>query len=154
MIIIRKCNFVCSGHIVDSQTGECAMKENRKHKRYQVPDGSFVTLGPSNSILGQILDISMGGLAFRYINSRPETPKHESYVDIYLTEGNLCLAAVPIKAVSDFETSDTVTCKADGPLPVSCRGMRRCGLQFGEMNQGQMSQLATCIQSQTIGAIA
>jgi len=135
----------------------CAMKEtkeHRRHERYQVPEGSFVTLGPSNSILGQILDISMGGLAFRYMNSRSEAPRHESYLDIYLTEGDLCLAAVPVKAVSDFETYDTVTCKADGPLPVSCRGMRRCGVQFGEMTEGQMSQLASCIQSQTIGAMA
>lgn len=128
--------------------------EHRKHTRYQVPEGSFVTLGPSSSVLGQILDISMGGLAFRYINSRSDAPKQESYVDIYLTEGDLCLAAVPVKAVSDFAAPDTVTCKADGPLPVSCRGMRRCGVQFGEMTQGQMSQLAHCIQSHTIGALS
>jgi hypothetical protein len=128
-------------------------KENRKHERYQVPEGSFVTLGPSNAIVGQILDISMGGLAFRYINNHSEAPKQEAYADIYLTEGDLCLAAVPIRAVSDFDAPDTVTCKADGPLPLSCRGMRRCGLEFGEMTQGQMSQLAHCIQSQSIGPL-
>jgi hypothetical protein len=128
-------------------------KEHRQHSRYQVPEGSFVTLGPSNSILGQILDISMGGLSFRYINSQPDKPAHELHVDIYLSEGDMCLGRVPIKAVSDLETPDTVTCKADGPLPVSCRAMRRCGVQFGEMTQGQISQLASCIQTQTIGGL-
>jgi len=53
-------------------------KEHRKYTRYHVPEGSFVTLGPSNAILGQILDISMGGLAFRYINSQPKETEYES----------------------------------------------------------------------------
>ena len=128
-------------------------KEYRKHKRYQVPEGSFVTVGSGKSVMGQVLDISMGGLSFRYVTNHSEAPKQESYADIYLTEGNLCMASVPIKAVSDFETRDTVTCKADGPLPVSCRGMRRCGVEFGEMTQAQMSQLASCIQSQTTGVL-
>ena len=128
-------------------------KEQRKHERYEVPEDSFVTLGPSNSILGQILDISMGGLAFRYINSQPNGPTDELYLDIYLTEGDLCMGRVPIKAVSDLETPDTVTCKADGPLPVSCRSMRRCGVEFGEMTHGQISQLASCIQNRTIGGL-
>jgi hypothetical protein len=104
--------------------------------------------------MGQILDISMGGLAFRYINNHSEAPKRESYADIYLTEGDLCLEAVPIRAVSDFDAPDTVTCKADGPLPVSCRGMRRCGIEFGEMTEGQISQLTHCIHSQSIGVVA
>ena len=129
-------------------------KENRKYARYQVPEGSFVTLGPSSAIMGQILDISMGGLAFRYINNHSKTPIQESYADIYLTEGDLCLASVPIRAVSDFDAPDTVTCKADGPLPVSCRGMRRCGVEFGEMTEAQMAQLTQCIQSQSIGTAA
>ena len=128
-------------------------EENRRHERYQVPEGSFVTLGPSNSILGQILDISMGGLAFRYINSQPAAPTSQSYLDIHLTEGDMCMGRVPIKAVSDIETPDTVTCKADGPLPVSCKAMRRCGVQFGEMTHAQISQLASCIQTQAIGAL-
>jgi hypothetical protein len=129
-------------------------RENRKHERYQVPEGSFVTLGPSNTIMGQILDISMGGLGFRYITNHSEVLPQESYADIYLTEGDLCLTGVPIKAVSDFDAPDTVTRKADGPLPVSCRGMRRCGVKFGDMTDSQMSQLARCIQSQTIGFVA
>jgi hypothetical protein len=129
-------------------------KEHRKHQRYQVPEGSFVTLGPSKAVMGQILDISMGGLAFRYINNHSEAPKQESYADIYLTEGDVCVSSVPIRAVSDFDAPDTVTRKADGPLPVSCRGMRRCGVEFGEMTQSQVSQLAQCIQSQSIGALA
>jgi c-di-GMP-binding flagellar brake protein YcgR len=129
-------------------------KENRRYTRYHVPEGSFVTLGPSSTIMGQILDISMGGLAFRYINNDSKTPTRESYADIYLTEGDLCLASVPIRTVSDFDAPDTVTCKADGPLPVSCRGMRRCGVEFGDMSEAQMAQLMQCIQSQSIGAAA
>jgi hypothetical protein len=129
-------------------------RENRKHTRYQVPEGSFVTLGPSKAVMGQILDISMGGLAFRYINNHSEAPKHEGLADIYLTEGDVCVTSVPIKTVSDFDAPDTVTRKADGPLPVSCRGMRRCGVEFGEMSQSQMSQLAQCIQAQSMGALA
>ena len=46
------------------------LKERRKHKRFQVPTGAFVALGPHGKILGKVVDISVSGLAFGYINGQ------------------------------------------------------------------------------------
>jgi hypothetical protein len=127
-------------------TDRAEIVEQRRYKRYEVPTGSFVALGPQNSILGQIMDISMGGLAFRYMDSKK--PIDESYLDIFLTERDFCLGKVPVKAVSDCEIDNTVACKlVEGVY--RCTAMRRSGVQFGELTHHQMSQLEHFIQNHT-----
>ena len=127
------------------------MVDHREHVRYRVPKESFVTIGTDEPIMGQIIDISMGGIAFRYMDSKK--PTDESHLNMFLTEGNVCLDQVPIKAVSDHEIPNTVLCKTVDEIPPSCRTMRRCGAQFGDLTQHQMSQLQQCIQNHTTGVI-
>jgi hypothetical protein len=128
-------------------TDRAEIVEQRRYGRYAVPTGSFVALDPQNSILGQIMDISMGGLAFRYMDSKQ--PMDESYLDIFLTERDFCLGKVPIKAVSDYEIDNTVTCKLVEGVPYRCTTMRRSSVQFGELTHHQMSQLEHFIQNHT-----
>ena len=123
--------------------------ERRKHKRYQVPAGSFVALGPHNTILGQIIDISMGGLAFRYMDSKK--PTDGSHIDIFLIERDFCLGKVPIKSVSDYEIDNTVVCKIVDGVPPSCRAMKRSSVQFGDLTHNQVSRLEHFIQNHTTG---
>lgn len=127
------------------------MDDHREHIRYQVPKDSFVTIGSDEPIMGQIIDISMGGIAFRYMDSKK--PTDESHLNIFLTEGDVCLDRVPIKAVSDYEIPNTVLCKTVDQIPPSCRTMRRCGVQFGDLTQHQRSQLQQCIRNHTTGVI-
>jgi c-di-GMP-binding flagellar brake protein YcgR len=97
------------------------------------------------------MDISMGGIAFRYMDSKK--PTDESRLDMFLTEGDMCLGQVPIKAVSDYEIPNTVLCKTVDEIPPSCRTMRRCGVQFGDLTQHQRSQLQHYIQNHTTGIV-
>jgi c-di-GMP-binding flagellar brake protein YcgR len=127
------------------------MVDHREHVRYRVPKDSFVTIGSDEPILGQIMDISMGGIAFRYMDSKK--PTDESRLDMFLTEGDMCLGQVPIKAVSDYEIPNTVLCKTVDEIPPSCRTMRRCGVQFGDLTQHQRSQLQHYIQNHTTGIV-
>lgn len=115
------------------------MVDQRKHKRYQVPRNSYVSLGSADFVLGQILDISMGGIAIRYMGS--ERLPDESHLDIFLTEDDLLLSKVPFKTVSDYEIPNTVLCRTVDPIPSSCRTMRRSGLQFGGLTADQRAQL-------------
>jgi hypothetical protein len=46
----------------------CALVERRRHKRFQVPEGAQVSLRLPKTRMGQIIDISMGGLAYRYVD--------------------------------------------------------------------------------------
>lgn len=64
--------------------------ERRKHKRFHVQDGAFAVLRPHYAeLLGQIIDISRGGVSFRYIASE-ELSNGSFKLDILL--GNTILA--------------------------------------------------------------
>ena len=43
--------------------------ERRKNKRYKAVEGAYAAISPNSHKLGQIIDISMGGLAFKYIDT-------------------------------------------------------------------------------------
>ena len=134
-----------------AMTNRAELVEQRRHKRYQVPTGSFVALGPNDTILGQILDISMGGLAFRYLDSKK--PTDCSYLNIFLTERHSCLGNVPIKSVSDYEIDNTVVCKIPDGVPLSYRAMKRSSVQFGELTYHQRYQIEGFIQNHTTGEL-
>jgi len=115
--------------------------ERRKHERFQVPMGAFVGVGPGFAKVGPLLDISLGGLSFRYIDSA-ERP-NGSYLEIFLSDRSLSMSYVPFKTVSDVEIADT---EFFNSLP-----MRRCGVQFGELTHTQISELMYFIENQTTG---
>ena len=114
-------------------------KEHRKRKRFQVPKGVFVGIGPHFAKVGRLTDLSTDGLAFRYVgNSKPSSG---SYADIFMLEGDLFLAKLPIKIISDVEIVEKA--------PSSSVTTRRCGVQFGELTQSQTGQLEYFIQDHT-----
>jgi hypothetical protein len=127
------------------------MVDHRAHQRYQVPTNSYISLGSDDRVLGQIIDISLGGIAFRYMGS--EKLPDESHLDIVLTEGDLYLRKVPFKTVSDYEIPNTVLCKTVDPIPRSCRTMRRSGLQFGELTPEQRVQLEYYLLNYATGEV-
>jgi hypothetical protein len=117
--------------------------ERRKHKRYPVKNGAFAVLGPPSTKIGQIINISMGGLAFGYIAGKE--PSDTSFeLGILLAEDSFHLTKVPFKTVSDQEAKE---------VPFSSLTMRRCGVQFGELRPNQMSQLEYFMQNHTIGEV-
>lgn len=125
--------------------------DKREHKRYQVPADSYVSVGSDDRIVGQIIDISVGGIAFRHVGS-DELPA-EAHLDIFLTEGDLYLRKVPFKRVADFEIRNVVVEKTVDPIPRSYRTMKRGCVQFGELMPGQISQLEHFIQNHAIGEV-
>jgi hypothetical protein len=114
--------------------------ERRRHRRFQVPSSAFAGLGPYFGKVGRILDVSMGGLAFRYIGL--EEPNGSSYLDIFINDLDLYLRKVPFQTISDFpvitDSSTAVT-------------LRRRGVQFGEMTPQQRDALGNFIEEHAIG---
>jgi len=49
--------------------------ERRKSKRYRAVEGVYAAISPRSNKLGQIIDISMGGLAFKYIDTNNNDTK-------------------------------------------------------------------------------
>jgi hypothetical protein len=122
--------------------------ERRKHKRFQVKENAFVALEAqsrphSTTKVGQITDISMGGLAFRYLASE-EQPNGSCELGIFLAYDGFHLREIPFEAIWDVETEKVGS--------ASIR-VRRSGVQFGEMTHHQISGLEYLIQNHTIAEV-
>jgi hypothetical protein len=115
--------------------------EQRRYKRFQVPGGVVVGFGPRANKVGQVVDVSMGGLAYRYVGC--EESCDASHLDIFATDNDFYMGAVPFKTVSDFQVVDRPP-----PSPMS---MRRCGVQFRKLSRKQNAKLEYFIQKHTVG---
>ena len=129
--------------VAPGSNGEvCAMSmssnvpERRKHNRFRVKDGASVVLRADFLELGEIIDVSRGGLAFRYIPSQQSTSASFQLV-ILLGDGSFYLPDIPFKIISDFETNHK---------RFSSSKISRCGVQFGKLTRNQASQLEYFVQ--------
>lgn len=107
--------------------------ERREHKRFKTKSA---TVQIDEQKFGQIIDISMGGMAFSYID-RGDWDEEGLDLGILLGEKDLCVADMPLKVISD--------CAIGGGLSI----IRRCGVEFGELSKKQMSQLEYFIWANT-----
>ena len=116
--------------------------ERRQVKRFKVADGAFAALVNHGSKLGQIRDISIMGLSFRYIVSEEEAPDARE-LKIILGSGRLCVDKVPFKLITEFEI--------ESEFSFSVMKMRQVGLQFRKLTPEQRASLNNFIQDHTIG---
>ena len=117
-------------------------RERRQQKRFKAQEGAFAALVDQESRLGQIKDISLDGLSFRYIDSH-EKLRQASELKIILGNRGLYLDKLPFKIISDFEI--------ENEFIFSSVNMRQIGLEFGELSTGQRDQLDQFIKHHTIG---
>ena len=114
--------------------------ERREYKRLPVREGVYALIKNNSSTLGQIKNVSMGGLAFSYIVN--EEQMHESFkVDIFISGQGFCLKNIPSKKISDFHI--------DNKLSFTTFAIRQVGIQFNELNHNQLSQLDNFIRDHT-----
>ncbi len=117
--------------------------ERRKHKRFKGQYGAFVVLQSTVYKLGQIIDISRGGLAFKYIANRNRF-KWSDELDILLADSDFQLEKISFKIVSDH--------RIESEMPFRYITTRRCGIRFGELEKDQISRIEYFINNHTIGA--
>jgi len=110
--------------------------ERRKHQRYQVQEDAFVVLKPEYKKLGHIIDVSMDGLAFRYVDEKQSSDK-SSELEIFFADNRFHLDKVPCKTISDFVTNPLI-------------GFRRCSVRFRDLTDSHRSQLEDFIQNHTL----
>ena len=134
---------------MDNLANRKRLVDRRKHKRLQAQHGAFVLLSPGSAILGHIVEIGMGGLAFLYITSE-KSPKGSSELEVLLAEQlvadySFYFDKVPFKTISDFAIPNE--------LSLGSITIRRRGVQFGELTHNQTSALKYFIQNHTIGEV-
>ena len=116
--------------------------DRRRKKRFRVQDGAFAALVNRENKLGQIKDISLVGLSFRYIANDGQSI-HPSELRIILAGSGLFLDNLPYETVSDFEVTNGFT--------FSSLRMRQRHLAFGKLNPYQESRLNDFILNYTMG---
>jgi len=113
--------------------------ERRQHKRFQAQNGAYVSPRAQDRKLWQILDISRGGLAFRYVD-KGEALERSSELGILTRDTIFSIEGVPFQTISDVEIPEETFLGY---------GLRRCGVQFGELADSQRSQLEYFIRKYT-----
>jgi hypothetical protein len=116
------------------------LNERRKHKRFKVKGGAFAVATPDYNRLGQIKDMSQGGLAFEFIEDGEQT-KGTHEVEIFSTVDDFYMKKLPVRTVLDFELDNTVS---SNPTP-----MRQLSMKFGKLNRPQKLLLSFFIQKYT-----
>jgi len=130
--------------------GEKKMKMERKHERFKAARGLCVrfssTDAPNVTRLAEIVDIGMGGLAFRY-TSRTDNTQGLANLAILAScndrgAGDITL---PCRCVYDHE----LTLKGCGCIPP----VRRCGVVFGDLSKAQVRRLENFIREHSSGSL-
>ncbi len=103
-------------------------------------ENTFALLRGQASKLGRVIDISDGGLAFRYV-SIGEDLKSVFELDLVSPRGDLRLNGLPVKVVSNLERQSKT--------PSGRIRLRRIGVQFRELTHDQISQLQHFMRNYT-----
>ncbi|MGD9824221.1 PilZ domain-containing protein [Desulfobacter sp.] len=88
--------------------------ERRRNKRYKAVEGAYAAISPNSKRLGQIIDISMGGLCFKYIDTanKPEEPENRNEESIFLSSIGYYVGDLSFQTIADYEITDTPSCIA------------------------------------------
>lgn len=104
--------------------------ERRYSPRFRVNGDAVVVLKSHPATMGKLIDISMGGLSFRYIHNR-ERLDQTSVLDIYQSKDGFYLGRAEFNTVSIAKISDFV---------------RRFSVQFRGLNRRQRARLEEFIE--------
>jgi Tfp pilus assembly protein PilZ len=113
------------------------LSERRRHKRFQLKVSAFALLNRPFSDMGEIIDISMGGLSFWYTRDR-EISKGPLALDILCVDDGFQLAGVPGNTVAESILSGDV---------------RRRNVQFTRLTNSQVSQVRYFIRTHAAGGV-
>ena len=118
--------------------------ERRKHTRIKPAAGAFAAVVSDFEKIGNIVDISRGGLAFNYVSTR-ESWIGAKAIDIFHKDIGLFLKGFPVKPVLDVEMVEDI---AFSSVPV-----RRMNVEFMDLNQEQAQQLDRLLRKYATGKV-
>jgi hypothetical protein len=113
--------------------------DRRECRRFRVRDGAFAAITDTHGKLGPIHDISLKGLAFRYLadDCPAQAAADLAHVQLLCRQARLRLDGLPAVLVADEALSS-------GPSFIDLK-MRRVALQFGDLDPDQRHRLADFI---------
>ena len=100
---------------------DMVVDERRKYPRRTSREGAYAVLQSHPPRLGRVVDLSLGGLAFHYVDGDPVEPQLPGLLDVFMVGSAVALRQVFVRPRSDIRLSDSTDSKAV---------MRRCGVKF------------------------
>lgn len=115
--------------------------ERRKHRRFATKDIAFAIIrSDGEEELGQIINISMGGLVFQYFIGNREFQKAER-LDVLLADSGVHVENIRFKVVDDYELVNE--------LPFSSITKREQRVFFSALDEIQQKELDSFIKRHT-----
>lgn len=121
--------------------------EKRKYIRFIVKDKVYAALGAHFLRVGKIIDISIGGLAFEFIENSEGCEQDISKIAIFHSEDGFYLPDLTCKLIYDHPIcvkNKKVTFKA-------IYVMKRCAVQFTAITANQGEELEFFLNHYTCG---
>jgi hypothetical protein len=115
--------------------------ERRRHKRFHAKEGAYAAISPHSRKLGQIIDISMGGLAFKYIDTN-DGQENLPERSIFLSSLGYYVGELPFKTVEDYEITNYPS--------YSSMKLRKRRVQFTELTFKQLFDLDYYLRNNVI----
>ena len=117
--------------------------ERRKFTRFRAQDSAFAALRGDYSKVGKIYDISLNGLAFRYLAEEMSEEEY-THVDIFLSDNGFHLHNVPCNVIYNVKESTS------GSLSIS---PYRCGLKFKPLKGEKQVKLEFFLNNYSSGSV-
>ena len=109
-------------------------RRKRKHERYKVKDFALVMLKSESKVdIGQMLDISEGGLSFQYVARDEQLSDYATFNISMISDDFFSINRIPFKSVSDINLTDASLFKL--------KKLRRHSLKFGDLTSRQSSKI-------------
>jgi hypothetical protein len=116
-------------------------RDRRQSKRHKMKDVAFAVLtSGSDEELGQIVNISRGGLAFEYFVGS-KLVNDAKYLNIMLVKSEVNINKIPVRTICDFEIKND--------LPFSTIAKRQQSVCFEMLTEEQKNLIDILIQHHT-----
>ena len=123
--------------------------ENRKYIRFQVKDRVYAALGSHFLRVGRTLDISIGGLAFEFIENSEGCEQDLSKITIFHSDDGFYLPNLNCMLIYDHPI-----CVMDKKLTSEpIHRTKRCGVQFTATTVKQERELEFLLNNFTCGLV-
>ena len=120
---------------------DLTFKERRREPRVAIDNGTAALLTHDQVKIGKIIDIGMGGIGFSYIGHKDgDLTGKSARIDMLIHNYNFYFEKIPCNIISDFVVQNNFSLDA--------KPLKRCDIQFIELNRSQKAQLEYLISSQ------
>jgi hypothetical protein len=120
-------------------------KQNRRYTRFLVEKKALAALGIDYAKVGKIQDISMGGLAFEYLNKKHNHSEGLTKINIFIANNSFNLPDITCRIVCDclkyhIDQDDSGAIQKN-----------KCAVEFLSLSDFQKDQIDFFIKNHTAG---